>query len=80
MLFRSNLRREKSLRNYSRPVRLARFDSLDWMTTEDDLWVIPEHLCTIAHTPLNPPHVVSRLSRVDARLFRAGLVGRIEHP
>jgi len=71
-----NLRREKTLRRYSRPVRLARFDAINWMITEDDLWAIPEYLCTIAHTSINPPQIVAQLSRVDARLFRAGLVGR----
>src|SRR5881409_4124542 len=28
-----NLRRERTLRTFSRPVNLARFDNLDWMTT-----------------------------------------------
>lgn len=74
-----NLRREKTLRNYSRPVRLTRFDPIEWMTTADDLWAVAEHLCTIAHKPLNPPSVIRQLRRVDSRLFRAGLVGRIDH-
>ena len=73
-----NLRREKSLRAYSRPVRLTRFDAIHWMTSGEDLWIIPEYLCTIAHTPVAPPSVLARLSRVDARLFRAGLVDRAE--
>ncbi|MCI0353945.1 MAG: hypothetical protein L0099_02745, partial [Acidobacteria bacterium] len=29
-----NQRRERTLRTFSRPVNLARFDHLDWMTTE----------------------------------------------
>jgi len=71
-----NLRREKTLRRYSRPVNLARFDALDWMTAEDDPWAIPEYLTTIRHTPLLRPGLVPRLGRVDRRLFAAGLVGR----
>src|SRR5215475_12125699 len=43
---------EKTLRSYSRPVNLSRFDSMGWMTSEADVWAIPEYLCTIAHTPL----------------------------
>ncbi|MGA2039988.1 MAG: hypothetical protein ABSH42_11985 [Bryobacteraceae bacterium] len=70
-----NLRREKTLRNYSRPVNLRRFDSIHWMTAEDDVWAIPEYLMTIHHTPLVVPRVVRRLGRVDDRLFAAGLVG-----
>jgi hypothetical protein len=71
-----NLRREKTLRRYSRPVNLRRFDDRDWMTAEDDVWMVPEYLCGIAHTPLLPPGVEARLGRVDARLFAAGKVGR----
>ncbi len=71
-----NLSGEKTLRNYSRPVNLRRFDRLGWMTAERDLWEIPEHLSRIAHRPLLPREVEHRLSRVDARLMAAGMVGR----
>jgi hypothetical protein len=72
-----NLRKEKTLRRYSRPVNLERFDAIEWMTSEDDVWPIPDHLCTVAHSTLLPPAVVRTLGRVDARLFAAGLVGRV---
>jgi hypothetical protein len=72
-----NLRREKTLRKYSRPVNLRRFDRMNWMTAEDDPWEIPEYLCTIAHSTLLPRLLVKRLPRVDDRLFQAGLVGRV---
>jgi hypothetical protein len=49
------------------------------MTSEEDVWYIPEHLCTIAHTPILTPAQVRRLSPMDRRLFDAGLVGRVEH-
>jgi hypothetical protein len=71
-----NLRREKTLRNYSRPVNLARFDRILWMTSQEDVWAIPEYLTEIRHTPLLRPSQVPRLGRVDRRLFAAGLVGR----
>jgi hypothetical protein len=70
-----NLEQQKTLRNYSRPVNLERFDSIDWMTAEKDPWPIPEYLCTIAHTPLLDAAAQRRLTRVDTRLFAAGLVG-----
>src|SRR5438874_9019832 len=37
-----NLSGEKTLRGYSRPVNLRRFDGIHWMTAEQDLWAIPE--------------------------------------
>jgi hypothetical protein len=72
-----NLRREKTLRNYSRPVNLKRFDRIHWMTAKHELWEIPEYLTTIYHTPLLRPKLIARLGRVDDRLFAAGLVGRV---
>jgi hypothetical protein len=73
-----NLRAEKTLRRYSRPVNLARFDSIHWMTTEEDLWVISDHLYTVPHTKLLTRGLERHLSRVDRRLFNAGLVGRAD--
>jgi len=71
-----NLKKEKTLRNYSRPVNLRRFDSIGWMTAEEDVWAIPEYLCEIAHRPLLGAGMAARLGRVDERLFAAGLAGR----
>lgn len=71
-----NLRRQKTLRRYSRPVNLSRFDRLDWMTSDEDLWEIPQYLADIPHRRLLPPTIERRLSTVDRRMFDAGLVGR----
>ncbi len=70
-----NLRGERTLRRYSRPVNLARFDRLNWMTTEKPIWFIAEHLCEIPHIPLLTPEMEKRLTRVDRRTFRGELVG-----
>ena len=72
-----NLQKEKTLRRYSRPVNLLRFDSIEWMTAEEDVWAIPEYLCDIAHRPLLGPGMAARLGPVDERLFAAGLVGLV---
>jgi hypothetical protein len=71
-----NPRKEKTLRRYSRPVNLKRFDRIGWMTAEEDVWAIPEHLCDIPHTPVLAQPLIATLGRVDERLFAAGLVGR----
>src|SRR5260370_10729895 len=73
-----NLRRERSLRTFSNPVNLARFDSLDWMTTDQPLWFIAEYLFTIRHFPLLRPGMAKRLHRLDDRSFRAGCLWRAE--
>jgi len=73
-----NLRRERSLRTFSRPVNLARFDHLQWMTTEKPLWFVAEYLFTIQHFNLLRPGMSKRLHRVDLRSFKAGCLGRAE--
>jgi hypothetical protein len=73
-----NLRRERSLRTFSRPVNLARFDGREWMTTDEPLWFIAEYLFEIHHYRLLPAGMERRLHRLDDRSFRAGCLGRAE--
>jgi hypothetical protein len=70
-----NLKGEKTLRTYSRPVNLRRFDNIEWMTTDEDLWPVSDYLFTIPHTELLAPAATRHLTRMDARLFEAGKVG-----
>jgi len=73
-----NLRRERTLRTFSRPVNLKRFDSQNWMTTDQPLWFVAEYLFTIHHTPLLAPGMAKKLHRLDDRSFRAESFGRAE--
>jgi hypothetical protein len=75
-----NLRGERTLRTFSRPVNMARFDPRGWMTTEEHLWYVAEYLFTIRHHRLFTPAMVRNLHRLDDRSFRAGCVGRAEKP
>ncbi|HVN78717.1 MAG TPA: hypothetical protein VMW38_06950 [Terriglobia bacterium] len=72
-----NLDAEKTLRRYSRPLNLARFDRIHWMTAEADLWEINDYLLTIKHYPVLTPTMVRSLRKVDRRLFEAGKVGMV---
>jgi len=76
-----NLRGERTLRAFSRPVNLARFDRLypGWMVSEGDLWWIPEHLVDVPHTPLLRPAMIRGLSRADRRSLDAALAGHRPH-
>ena len=70
---------ERTLRAYSRPVSLARFDRIGWMTAEEDLWPVVEYLSVISHTPLIPAAAARRLARLDRRSYDAGLHGAPPH-
>jgi hypothetical protein len=75
-----NLRAERTLRTFSRPVNMARFDSRGWMTADEDLWYVAEYLFTIGHYRLLTPAMIKKLHRLDDRSFRAGCLGRAEKP
>ena len=77
-----NLRGERTLRSYSRPVNLARLDSRHWMTSEEDVWCVPElpdrseALSAVSRqggartAPSRPPQLRSRNARLDEALKR----------
>jgi hypothetical protein len=73
-----NLRREKTLRRFSAPLDLSRFDRHGWMTADENLWYIAEHLVGVRHYRILTPAQEKGLATVDRRLFMAGLVGRTE--
>ncbi|MFY9661086.1 MAG: hypothetical protein WAJ97_10715 [Terriglobales bacterium] len=73
-----NLRGERTLRTFSRPVHMQRFDPLHWMTSEEPVWFVAEYLLTISHTSLVTPKQAKRLHRLDGRSFRAGCLERAE--
>ncbi len=70
-----NLRGERTLRTFSRPVDLSRFDARGWMTSEKSVWYIPEYLCEISHYKLLQPHHPRMLNRLDKRSYESGLHG-----
>ena len=70
---------DRTLRAYSRPLSLARFDRINWMTAEEDLWPVIDWLTEAGHTPLLARRVANRLPRVDRRSFQAGVLGAPKH-
>lgn len=70
-----NHRRERTLRRYSRPVNLERFDHLEWRTCEEPAWEIPEYLATAPHHSLLTTAQERRLTPVTRRVYTAGKVG-----
>jgi hypothetical protein len=72
-----NLAGERTLRGHGRPVNLARFDAMKWMTSAEDLWPIAAHLERIPHVPLLPSAAARRLTPLGPQLRAAGL---LDHP
>jgi hypothetical protein len=74
-----NLRGERTLRRYSRPVDLLRFDRRQWMTSQSDVWFIAEYLCEIPHTSLLTAQQSRELTRIDGRTRAAEMTGHVSN-
>jgi hypothetical protein len=72
-------RGNRTMRRYSKPVSLKRFDPQAWMTTNKSVWFIAEHLVDVPHKPLLTKAQVRRLTRMDKRSVRAGMLGFRRH-
>jgi hypothetical protein len=66
---------EKTLRAYSFPFNLARFDRMNWMTTDEDLEEIGDALDRARHIQLLSPKMIRSLQLMDRDLMRGGLLG-----
>jgi hypothetical protein len=69
---------EKSLRSYSVPVNLSRFDRYNWMITAEDLGFIGDFLFTIKHYPIVTKKMIRELNAADKELVKLCFAGSIE--
>ena len=70
---------QKTLRGFSAPFDLSRFDSHDWMTTEEDVSDIGDALDRARHYPVLTRAQIRDLQIADPDLVKAGLLGaRVE--
>lgn len=66
---------DKSLRSFSRPVDLSRFDRMNWSQTDSDLEYIGDYLTSIRHYPLLDSDSIKSLLRADQKLMDAVFLG-----
>lgn len=62
----------KTLRAYSMPIDLGRFDSIGWMTAERDVWEIPEYLASVPHRQILTKKQAAALRKADKIEIAAG--------
>lgn len=70
-----NVQKEKTLRKYTVPLDLRRFDPINWMGSDKYLDDIGMRLDEIRKVTLITPAMARRLSPVDERSYQAGLLG-----
>ena len=66
---------QKTLRAYSVPFDVSRFDAAEWMTTEEDISDIGDALDRARHYPVMTAAQIRTLHLADPALIRAGLLG-----
>src|SRR3989344_3439064 len=62
----------KTLRSYSWPVNLKRFDKLGWMTAKEEIGYIPEYLVKVKHFPILTENQIRNLRLADPIEIKAG--------
>ena len=62
---------KKTLRSFSRPINLKRFDRLGWMTTKEEVDYIPEYMDKAKHYKILTRKQIRNLRKADAIEVRA---------
>ncbi len=70
-----NLEREKTLRGYTGPLNVGRFDRLKWVIRDEAMEAIAERTDQLRRVILIDTEMEARLSPVDERSYQAGLIG-----
>ncbi len=69
-----NLDGQKTLRGYTRPVNLARFDRLNWLVEDAAVDAIELYLPTLKSIPLFSAEVAAALAPKEQRAYEAGML------
>ncbi len=56
---------DKTLISYSNPIDLSIFDRQNWMTTEEEVWQIPNFLAKAEHIPILTKDQIANLRKAD---------------
>ena len=73
--FYFNLNGEKSLRGFSLPQNLHRFDKINWRTTKEDLENIGYYLDKVKHFPVVSREQIKKLEIAGDYLIKSSLMG-----
>lgn len=62
----------KTLRSFSMPINLSRFDNKNWMTDDEDLWYIDSYLAKVKHYKILNKKQIRNLRKADKIEIKAG--------
>lgn len=70
-----NINGEKTMRAYTRPLNLGRYDRYDWLCSESGVEKVVKRFYVLRGIPVLSAHSVAGLMHVDQRTYDGGLVG-----
>jgi len=70
----------KTLRSYSDPIDLSKFDKHNWITDEEDLWYICNYLSEINHYQILTRKQIANLRKADELEIKAGNLIKQQDP
>jgi hypothetical protein len=65
----------KSLRSYSLPFDLTKFESCNWATTDEDLEYIGDKIESLHHFPVVTKKMIRKFYPASDSMLKAGLLG-----
>ena len=57
--------RKKTLRRFSKPIDLSRFDDEEWETSEEAIWFVPMYLADVRHEEILTRRQIAMLRKAD---------------
>ncbi len=63
---------KKTLRRYTNPINLDKFDKFGWEFDKKDVWYIPEHLANAKHLDILTKRQIRSLRKADEIEIQAG--------
>jgi len=76
--FYFNVAGDKTLRGYTWPVNLKKFNKYNWRTTSDNLdLTVAKELNSIKHNDILTPEMILHLNKADKEILAASLLGSI---
>ncbi len=71
---------KKTLRRFSMPVNLERFDKYAWEVSEEDVWFIPDYLTQVKHYDILTRSQIASLRKADDVEIQAGNIRQDKLP
>lgn len=71
---------KKTLRTFSKPINLSRFDNQNWMTSKENVWFIPDYLTRIKHFKILTRSQIRSLRPADKIEIEAGKLLEYNNP